>query len=848
MRVLVFETEQQFAVELRSELLRLGCEVQVFKEGATGLMAAAAVRPDLVLLSVDLPRMNGFSVCNKLKKDPSLRGVPIVLMSSEVGPDAFDYHAKLPTRADDYVRKPIGAAELVERVRKLGVAIGGAAAPGHLTQDSVDIIVDDNDFEAIDEAINATIDQSQSAPAPLSGGPAGQAPPLGGVAGARPGQHLFDSQGDVLTLDDIDPSFRDAIVQERGEGPLVLERGDAPGQIQLAPQRAASHEQPYYAQGEYGGEEGGYAAPAQPEGYSGPPYAAQGYPEGAYAEQGYAPADGYGQAAYGQYGTEVQSLADYASAQSYDPSYPQAQGYGGAAYPPPAAPPAAAPPAAYGIDDYDDERTAVGQHSIAERVAAELAARRERAPQPVVWEPPADGDGGVGELDKALAQAQQAERAAAEAGEKLAEIEAERDALREELAVQRAQVEELQTRLDALQARIGEEAARAEGHEGLEAELQEQRARVEQLLAEKALSEKRAADFKAGAKKIADQLDQRSRALRDVVQRHETELGEAREAHEAALRQQEERHRAEIAELERLHQAAVDRALEAGRGDLDRERTELAMELRQAEAARGEALRRVAEGDAALAELRSLVAQREADLGGALEEALAAAAQHEVRTRELEGEVRQLREVLADHEQRLEELARDHASELESSRVAEARVQAELGRVQEQREAEARAHAARVAGLEAERDAARASVEQLGAAVAQRDEALGLAHERERRVCDELEEAGRRVEQLERLEEQAATLLAQRDELRVERDALRAARDGARAERDGLAAELETSRRAEERARAELAQEHDKHARMRARWREEHQALLRAREAMTAAMTQLPADTMPEDE
>ena len=115
-RVLVFESDPAFAAELRHELGKLGCEVEVVDDGNVGLSAAAARRPDLVLLSIELPRMNGFSVCNRLKKDAVLKEVPLIIMSSESSDDTFEQHKKLRTRADDYVHKPVKFKELMAAV------------------------------------------------------------------------------------------------------------------------------------------------------------------------------------------------------------------------------------------------------------------------------------------------------------------------------------------------------------------------------------------------------------------------------------------------------------------------------------------------------------------------------------------------------------------------------------------------------------------------------------------------------------------------------------------------------------------------------------------------------------
>src|SRR3954470_6338860 len=123
-KVLVFESDPSFAGELRTELARLGLVTQVVDDGNTGLQAAASDRPDLILLSIELPRMNGFSVCNKLKKDPVLKDVPLIIMSSESSDETFEQHKKLRTRAEEYVQKPITFTDLLARIQPL-VALGG---------------------------------------------------------------------------------------------------------------------------------------------------------------------------------------------------------------------------------------------------------------------------------------------------------------------------------------------------------------------------------------------------------------------------------------------------------------------------------------------------------------------------------------------------------------------------------------------------------------------------------------------------------------------------------------------------------------------------------------------------
>ena len=116
-KVLVFESDAGFADILRRELSALDCEVTIVDDAGMGLQAAARDRPDLILLAIELPRMNGFSVCNKLKRDPGLKDVPLVIMSTDSSEETFEQHRRLRTRAEDYVHKPVAFSDLLARIR-----------------------------------------------------------------------------------------------------------------------------------------------------------------------------------------------------------------------------------------------------------------------------------------------------------------------------------------------------------------------------------------------------------------------------------------------------------------------------------------------------------------------------------------------------------------------------------------------------------------------------------------------------------------------------------------------------------------------------------------------------------
>jgi two-component system, OmpR family, KDP operon response regulator KdpE len=119
-RVLVVDDDGQILRALRSNLTAQGYEVLTATDGAGALRAAAAGRPDVVVLALGLPDLDGSEVI------AGLRGwtqVPIIVLSGRT--DAGDEVDALDAGADDYVTKPFGMAELLARLR---AAVRRAAA------------------------------------------------------------------------------------------------------------------------------------------------------------------------------------------------------------------------------------------------------------------------------------------------------------------------------------------------------------------------------------------------------------------------------------------------------------------------------------------------------------------------------------------------------------------------------------------------------------------------------------------------------------------------------------------------------------------------------------------------
>lgn len=117
-RILIVEDDRDIALSLRLKLERDGgYRVDTVVDGAEGLRAAVDSPPDLVLLDVNLPGMDGFEICRRLRKDPATAAIPIIMLTARIG--EADRVAGLDFGADDYITKPFSPKEALARVRAL---------------------------------------------------------------------------------------------------------------------------------------------------------------------------------------------------------------------------------------------------------------------------------------------------------------------------------------------------------------------------------------------------------------------------------------------------------------------------------------------------------------------------------------------------------------------------------------------------------------------------------------------------------------------------------------------------------------------------------------------------------
>jgi DNA-binding response OmpR family regulator len=113
--VLVIEDEPDIRDLLAFHLEREGYTVTKCGDGAEGLRLARSAPPDLILLDLMLPTMDGLEVCRRLRQDSATRAIPLVMLTARG--HEVDRVLGLELGADDYVVKPFSPRELVARVR-----------------------------------------------------------------------------------------------------------------------------------------------------------------------------------------------------------------------------------------------------------------------------------------------------------------------------------------------------------------------------------------------------------------------------------------------------------------------------------------------------------------------------------------------------------------------------------------------------------------------------------------------------------------------------------------------------------------------------------------------------------
>jgi DNA-binding response OmpR family regulator len=116
-RILIVDDEPNIVVPLQFLMEQNGYRVKIAESGEAAIDLMERFRPDLVLLDIMLPGINGLEVCQVLREDPDLKQTKIVLVSA-LGRDV-DMATGMAMGADAYITKPFSNREIVARVKEL---------------------------------------------------------------------------------------------------------------------------------------------------------------------------------------------------------------------------------------------------------------------------------------------------------------------------------------------------------------------------------------------------------------------------------------------------------------------------------------------------------------------------------------------------------------------------------------------------------------------------------------------------------------------------------------------------------------------------------------------------------
>jgi DNA-binding response OmpR family regulator len=116
-KILIVEDEDLIAKVLTIRLQGLGYQVETAVDGEAGLAAVKKFRPDLAIIDIGLPKIDGNTLCELIKTDPDTKGAKVIMLTGKklVG----DMEKTFSSGADFYVNKPYEWPRLLEHVRKL---------------------------------------------------------------------------------------------------------------------------------------------------------------------------------------------------------------------------------------------------------------------------------------------------------------------------------------------------------------------------------------------------------------------------------------------------------------------------------------------------------------------------------------------------------------------------------------------------------------------------------------------------------------------------------------------------------------------------------------------------------
>lgn len=132
-RILIIEDERALTEVLTYNLKREGYETIVAHDGKEGLRKAQNLLPDMIVLDLMLPQMNGLEICRELRAGERTRNIPIIMLTAKA--EETDQVVGFSMGADDYVTKPFSVKVLVQRLKALQRRVAGEIDAGEVIEE-----------------------------------------------------------------------------------------------------------------------------------------------------------------------------------------------------------------------------------------------------------------------------------------------------------------------------------------------------------------------------------------------------------------------------------------------------------------------------------------------------------------------------------------------------------------------------------------------------------------------------------------------------------------------------------------------------------------------------------------
>lgn len=133
-----------------------GFDIRAVSNGEDALSAVSLFKPDIVLADIDMPKMNGYQLCEKIKTNPDTKNVPVVLMAGAFEP--LDEELSKSVGADDYIVKPFESQELISKINAV-LFTGGIAgeAPAGEEAEAVEATGSEEDIWAVEDIVSESV-------------------------------------------------------------------------------------------------------------------------------------------------------------------------------------------------------------------------------------------------------------------------------------------------------------------------------------------------------------------------------------------------------------------------------------------------------------------------------------------------------------------------------------------------------------------------------------------------------------------------------------------------------------------------------------------------------------------